>query len=229
MRLLLALLVAALALGFTNEKMDFVQGSEKHVSIDLRDSDIVDVLKFLAQKGKFNVFVSPKIQGRVSLYLEDVRIRDILDIILLSNGLAYRERDSIVYVMTQEEYKARYGEDYGDAREVKILKLTYANPGQVFKMLEPTKSKVGSLVVDEQTGTLILIETPQKIRVMMKVVEEMDQPLLTKAFDLSYAKSKDVQSLIASQADAKGIATVSADERSNQVVVTALTRLANSS
>src|SRR3989338_7142192 len=90
-----ALLVAALFLWasapvFSRQDMDFLKDRDKKVSIDLRDSDVLDVLKFLAQRWKFNIFISPGIQGRVTLFLEDVRISDILDIILLSNGLAYR-------------------------------------------------------------------------------------------------------------------------------------------
>lgn len=225
--LLLGVLAAGLARVsplVAKPEIDFVQGSEKRVSIDLRDSDLVDVLKFLAQKGHFNIVVSPTIQGRVTLYLQDVKIADIIDIILQSHKLAYTHTDNIVYVMTQEEYKTQYGEDYADARDVHWLRLKYAAPSQIFKMLDPVKSKIGSIVADEQSGTIILIDTPEKIKFMLEVIEELDQPLETRVFDLSYAKAADVQSLVTSQIEVKGSVSIHADTRSNQVVVTAPVR-----
>ncbi|MBI2094976.1 MAG: hypothetical protein HYT89_02280 [Candidatus Omnitrophica bacterium] len=220
-------LVAALFLwapvpAFSRQDTDFLKDRDKKVSIDLRDSDVLDVLKFLAQRGKFNIFISPGIQGRVTLFLEDVRISDILDIILLSNGLAYRVKDSIVYIMPQEEYKARYGEEYDDAREAQIIKLKYASPAQVFKMLEPTKSAIGTIVIDEETGTVILMETSEKMKLMTKIIDEVDQPLETKVFDLGYAKAEDVLTLLQAKIEDQAVGSIHADTRTNQIVVTAL-------
>lgn len=215
-------MLAPMRPAFAKPDITFLQGAEKPVSIDLRDSDVVDVLKFLAQKGKFNIYMSPKIQGRVTLTLENVKISDILEIVLVANSLAFYQKNSIIYVMTQEEYKARYGEDYADAREVKLMKLQYASPSQVFKMLEPTKSTLGSIVVDEQTGTLILIDTPEKVDFMSKVVEEMDQMLETRMFDLGYSKAADMQTLLNAKLGGKGVESIQADARSNQIIVTAL-------
>ncbi|MBI4432248.1 MAG: hypothetical protein HY592_02045 [Candidatus Omnitrophica bacterium] len=201
--------------------MSFLEGSQQRVSIDLRESDIIDVLKFLSQKGRFNIYISPRVQGRVTLFLQDVKIADILDILLISNGLAYYAKDSIVYILTQEEYKARYGENYDDARQVRLLRLKYASASQVFKMIEPTKSAIGSLVADEQSGTLILIETPEKLDFMERVVKELDQPVGTRVFDLSYGKAEEVASLLTTKLTNKGVESVNFDARSNQVIVTA--------
>ena len=217
-----ALFLWAAAPVFSRQDMDFLKDRNKNVSIDLRDSDVLDVLKFLAQKGKFNIFISPGIQGKATLFLEDVKISDILDIILLSNGLAYRVKDSIVYVMTEEEYKARYGEEYDDAREAQLIKLQYASPAQVFKMLEPMKSAVGTIVIDEQTGTIILMETSEKMKLMKKIIEEIDQPLETKVFDLGYAKAADILTLLQAKLQDQAVGSIHADTRTNQIVVTAL-------
>ncbi len=207
---------------FAKSKMDFLEGSKKLVSIDLRDSDVVDVLRFLAQKGGFNIFVNPGISGRVTLYLQNVRIATILDIILLSNNLAYQERDSVVYIVTQEEYRTRFGEDYGDARDVKLVRLKYAPPAQVFSILDPLKSKVGSIVVDAQNGTIILMDTPEKMKFMLEVIKEMDQAIETKVFDLDYAKAADIVPALTARLDSKSVGAIQSDARSNQIIVTAL-------
>ena len=49
--------------------------------------NVVDVIKFLADKkrGDFNVVISPTVQGRVTVYLNNVTIKDALDIVIISN------------------------------------------------------------------------------------------------------------------------------------------------
>ncbi|MBF0253544.1 MAG: hypothetical protein HQL11_00220 [Candidatus Omnitrophica bacterium] len=204
-----------------DESMGFIQGIEERVSIDLRDSDVVEVLTFLAKKGKFNIYFSPNVTGRVTLHLTDVRIADILDIVLLSNSLAHVQRGPVVYIMTMQEYTARYGVSYDDEREVRIHRLQYASTEQVFKMLDAAKSDVGSVVADQKTGTLFLVDIPAKINVMTDIIAELDQPLEKEIFDLDYAKAEDMQALLAS-AGVQEAAELTADIRSNQIVVSAL-------
>ena len=60
----------------------------RKITLDVRDMNIVDVIKFLAQKGEFNVIIAPSVQGRSTVLLHDVAIKDALDIVIISNKLA---------------------------------------------------------------------------------------------------------------------------------------------
>jgi len=196
-------------------------GLDRRMALDLRDMDIVDTMKFLARKGDINIIVSKDVTGRVSLFLKNVTIKDALDIILLANNLAYEKRGDILYVMTENEYKMLHGENFKDTRKVKIINLKYAKPDSVFKTLDVLKSDIGKLIVDEESGAVALIDTPEKVAKMEAVIAILDQASLTKTFSLQYAKAKDVQSVLASRLDAKKTGSISADERNNQVIVTA--------
>src|SRR5262245_37288925 len=57
-------------------------GLDERVSLDLRNIEAADALRFLAQKGGLNLAISKNVAGRVQLLLNNVPIRDILDIIL---------------------------------------------------------------------------------------------------------------------------------------------------
>ena len=94
----------------TNEKInrDFPRGMEERISLDLRNIDIVDALKFLAEKAGINIVTTKKVSGRVTLKVDNVPIKDIFDVMLRSNSLAYDKRGNIYNVMTEEEYKALY-------------------------------------------------------------------------------------------------------------------------
>ena len=88
-----------------------LSGLNKTIFLDLRDINVVDVLKFLAIEGNLNIVTSKNVQGRSTLLLNNVLIRDALDIIVLSNQLAYDVRNNIIYVMTEEEYFQLYGKN----------------------------------------------------------------------------------------------------------------------
>jgi len=198
------------------------EGLNQHMQLDLRDLDIVDTLKFLAMKGGINIIASKDVAGKVSLFLKDVTIKDALDIILQANNLAYEKRGDIIYVMTEAEYKTIKGSNYKDTRQIKLFNLKYTTPETVFKALDTIKSDVGKLIVDEETGTVVVEDTPEKIAAMEPVVADLDQQRVIKTFVLQFAKAHDVQSILSARLDNKKTGMVSMDERDNSVIVTAL-------
>src|SRR5690349_15147104 len=52
----------------------------RKVSLALNDTNIVDALVYLSEKAEINVAVSKSVQGRATLSLNNVSIRDALDI-----------------------------------------------------------------------------------------------------------------------------------------------------
>ena len=198
------------------------EGLNQHMALDLRNLDIIDTLKFLAMKGGINIIASKDVTGKVSLFLKDVTIKDALDIILQANNLAYEKRGDIIYVMTEGEYKALKGNNYGDTRQIKIFNLRYTTPETVFKVLDTIKSDIGKIIVDEETGTVVVEDTPEKIAAMGPVVADLDQQRVVKTFVLQYAKARDVQAILSARLDNKKTGRVSMDERDNSVIVTAL-------
>ncbi len=197
-------------------------GLNQHMALDLRDMDIVDTLKFLAIKGGINIIASKDVTGRVSLFLRDVTIKDALDIILIANNLAYEKRGSILYVMTEAEYKALHGENFKDTRKVRTYNLKYAKPESAFKTIDMLKSEIGKVLIDEESGMVVMMDTLEKLEGMRQALIQLDRPNETRTFSLQYAKAKDVQTALAMRLDAKKTGSVTLDEKNNQVVVTAL-------
>lgn len=198
------------------------EGLDQQMDLDLRSLDIVDTLKFLAMKSGLNIIASAGVSGQVSLFLKGVTIRNALDIILQANNLAYDKRGDIIYVMTDAEYKAIKGSYFKETRKVRIFSLKYVRPEAVFKTLDTLKSDIGKVLVDEETGTVVVMDTPEKIAVMEPVIAELDQKPLTRTFVLQYARVADVQPLLSSRLDLKKTGTVTIDVRGNALIVTAL-------
>jgi type II secretory pathway component GspD/PulD (secretin) len=195
---------------------------QKHISLDLRDMNVVDVYKFLAIKGDFNISISKTIKGRVTLFLSDVTIKDTLDIITIANGLGYKYvGDNIVHVMTEDEYQTMYGARFGDTRKVKIVYLKYAKPAYVLEALKNIKSEIGKVVIDSDTGSLVLIDTKHNIKEMEEAIEKIDHPLEMKVYKLQYADAEETAKKLRKELDNKSVGSVEPDARSNNLIVKA--------
>ncbi len=197
-------------------------GMEGRVSLDLRNIDVVDALKFLAMKAGANIITTKNVSGRITLMVDNVLVRDIFDIMLRSNGLAYAKQGDIYNVMTEDEYKSLFGKKFSDIREVKIFKLKYAIPDQAFSMLDALKSEIGRVLVEPDSGTTLIMDTPEKIRQIEGALVKLEEKNVVQVFTLKYAKAKEVEDQLKAQIDAKKVGNVKADERSNQIIVQAL-------
>jgi len=197
-------------------------GLEGEISLDLRNIDVVDALKFLSMKAGINIITTKSVTGRVTLMVENVPIKDVFDIMLRSNKLAYDKRGKIYNVMTEEEYGALYGKDFADVRQVRVFRLKYAIPQQAFLLLEILKSEIGRVLVDTESGNVLIMDSPEKIEIMEEALQRFEKENLVKVFKINYAKAKDVEEQLKTQLDLKNAGLIKADERSNQVIVQTL-------
>ena len=191
------------------------------ISLDLKSVDIVELLRIISLKTGETIVPSKGVTGRITIYLSNVSFDDVLDIVLLTQDLALYKKGNVYYVMTAAEYKKIYGKDYIDQRKVETIKLSYSKPSVIFNALGQLKSDVGKIVVDETSGTIILIDTPDKLEMLKKAVVDMDQPLGTTVFNLNYAKSADAKAQL-NAAITPGTGEVIVDERSGKAIVTDL-------
>lgn len=204
--------------------ISFPQGAELvvnsgKISLDVKNMDIIDVLKILADQGGFNISVSGNAKGRVTLFLKDIDVWDALEIALISASLAYEKKGDIIYVMTDREYEVKYGVKYGDERRIQVLNLKYAKALNVRELLAQTASGIGKVFMDVPTNTVVVIDTIDKIIEMAKIVEEVDKPLKTQIFELNYLAADNFKQKIA-EAVTRDIGTIQIDEASNKISVT---------
>ena len=211
--------MARLELSGEKPNMDF---PEKKISLELRDMDILEALKFIAAKANINIIPTKDVTGRVSLNVQDVDLKDVFDIVLRSNSLAYEKLGNIFNVMTEKEYNGRYGRNFFDSRITKVFRLQYAIPEQAFALINTIKSDIGKILLDADSGVILVIDTPDKMREMEEALHAMDRKGVIRAFSLKYARAKDIEDQLKSQLDIKKVGSIKADDRTNQVVVQTL-------
>ena len=201
---------------YAQESTPFIQ---QKISLDIKGMDIVDVLKMLAQRSGMNIVVGKNVTGRVTLFLKDVDIQDAFEIILLANDLAYEKKGDIINVMTQRDYELQYGQRYQDKKKAEVIQLKYAKAADLSRALNQIKTNIGRVVVDEGSNTLVLIDTPEKIKEMDDFIKNTDLPIQTRVFSLNYAQADKISAKI-QEAITKGVGSVKIDERTNKIAVT---------
>ena len=192
--------------------------SPPRVTLAIAGTDVLTVLRDLADQAHLNIVASKNVTGKVTLFVKDVDLWDALELILVSNELAYERQGDLLYIMPAREYELSYGRPYKDKRTVKIFVPRYAKAAQVGTVISQVKSPAGKVIVDEASNAVFVVEVPELVVQMAEMVAAMDQVTARKTFVLSYAKVKDLapklQDLVT-----KGLGVIQSDERTNAVIV----------
>ncbi len=194
----------------------------KNVSLNFRNIDVIEALQYLSDEGGFNIAFTKGISGRVTLKAEKVTVKDAFDIILLTSNLAYEKRGNIYNVMSDKEYQELYGEKFADIRQIRVLRLQYAIPKRAFDLLDALKSDVGRILVDEETGTVMIMDTPGKLDQMQNALDSLEEKSVVEVFNLQYANAKEVEEHLKIQLEDKKVGSIRADERNNQIIIQTL-------
>ncbi len=198
---------------------DDIPNDETIDMLELKDVDISDVLKLLSQKSGLNIIANQNVQGKVTVFLKDVKLKDALGIVLDSNNLAYKVEEGIIRVMPAREFEDRYGYKFGGNVKNLAVHLNYANVNDVTAILMQIKSFSGKILADIKSNTLVLIDSSEKLNIMENLIKKIDVPVQTEVFELLYAQAKTVSEKLAETLN-KDTGKVRFDERTNKIVVT---------
>ncbi len=222
------------SVGVRAQELAYVSGDENiyaasndmpqgRISLDFKDIDVIEALKFLAVKAKINIIPTSQVKGRITLMVEDAPVQDVFTIMLRSYGLAYDKRGEIYNVMSEQEYVELYGKKFFDTRRVRIFKLKYAIPSRVVSLCEKLKSELGVVHLNTDSGTVVVIDTPYKLDEISDAIDIIEEKnMVIKVFDLKYAIADDVVKQLKDELNDKRLGSIEADKRTNQVIVETL-------
>jgi len=140
---------------------------ETMIDIDVREADVHDVLRVLAEVGGFNLAVDSGVSCRATLKLKQVPWPQVLELSLRTCGLEQEWLgENVVRVASAEAIRKEYEErrKYREEKalagplETRTLKLAYARARELAPILEKFLSPRGSVVFDERTNTLIVTD-----------------------------------------------------------------------
>src|SRR3990172_7873777 len=161
-------LVISLLLGFLQKPLPPPGSTEETlIDIDVREADVQDVLRLLAEVGGFNLAVDPDVSCQATLKLKQVPWPQVLELVLRTCRLEQeRLGETLLPVASAEEIRKEYEErrKYQEEKalagplETRDVRLAYGKARDLAPILTKVLSPRGSVVFDERTNTLIVTD-----------------------------------------------------------------------
>jgi len=168
--LLLLLISALLAPSSSSAQTAAPQGQldqeSRLFSIEVREADISDVLRALAQQSGLNIILGQGVEGKVSLSFKDIPFRDAMEMVIKANGLMYTVQNNIMWVGRKV--------DVSDEMRVEIVRLNNADPATAVQQLKGTLSETGSAFADQRTNSVILRDLPRNMNKAKALIAALD-------------------------------------------------------
>lgn len=135
-------------------------GAEKTISLDLQDADIVGALRLLADTGGYNLVIHPRVAGKITLNLKNVKITQAMDLICKNSNLVKLQEDNIIRVLPIESYMI---ELVLEKKETRVYKLKYVRPSNILQRTADLRTALADSKIFQFFGVEnIQIEKDQK-------------------------------------------------------------------
>jgi general secretion pathway protein D len=211
---------------------------EPTYTVQFKDTDILDVVKYVGEVTGKTIIVDPKVRGPVKvisnkplnkkeLYELFLAVLDVNSFTAVDSGGVVRivaNRDARnMAIPTEQKIGSR-----DDGYITQIIQLNNISASKVLAAIRPLVPQYGHLAVYEPSNALIISDTRANIARINELIEQMDKAavIATDVIPLRYAQATEVVAMI-SQLEkpdpARGVTTsppvVVADKRINAVIV----------
>jgi type IV pilus assembly protein PilQ len=159
-----------------------VEYKQRPISLDVQEAEIGTVLRSLAGFSGTNIVASPRVQGKVTVKLEDVPWIEALGVILRSHSFDYIEENGIYRIDTAADLReeklsverARKQVEDLAALELGIVPLHYANAEEVKTALEKMLTERGDIDVDVRTNSILINDVADRVAMIGAMAERLD-------------------------------------------------------
>ncbi|MEE2645207.1 MAG: type IV pilus secretin PilQ [Myxococcota bacterium] len=154
----------------------------QRISINIQNSPIQNVLRFIAQWGKINIVTSDEVDGDVTLMLNQVPWDQALEIVLRSKGLDMVRQGNIIRVAPREALAAERKAELAQQQLkeqlkpilIRLITVNHADGPDMVNQVKEVLSERGSVTFDERTNTLILKDTDEHIGAAEDLIRRLD-------------------------------------------------------
>jgi len=176
--------------------------SGKRVTFNFQDIPVRSALQLIADISGLNLVASDSVGGSVTLRLVNVPWDQALDVILRAKSLDKRRNGNVIWVAPQQEL-AKYEQDLADAKlkaqdtaqlVTDYVPISYGKASDIAKLLTSGSMQAtgggssantqrgflsprGSVSFDQRTNTLLLNDTPEKIKQLRALIAVLDKPV----------------------------------------------------
>jgi type IV pilus assembly protein PilQ len=154
----------------------------RRIDIDLKDADIHNVLRLLADTGHINIVTADDVSGTITIRMRNVPWDQVLDVVLQAKGLGMVRQGNLVRVaplaQLQKERELKLAAQKQEYEltplETRLIPISYAQADELQARAKELLSPRGSLAVDERTNVLIARDISSNLNYIEELVRSLD-------------------------------------------------------
>jgi type IV pilus assembly protein PilQ len=173
------------AAGFTGGAGDVLAQQRytgRRIDIDLKDADIHNVLRLLADTGHVNVVTADDVTGTITIRMHNVPWDQVLDVVLQAKGLGMVRQGNLIRVaplaQLQKERELRLAAQKQEYEltplETRLIPISYAQAEEIQARAKELLSPRGSIAVDERTNVLITRDIASNLNYIEELIRSLD-------------------------------------------------------
>jgi type IV pilus assembly protein PilQ len=152
------------------------------IDLDLKDADIHNVLRLLADVGRVNVVTADNVTGNITIRMRNVPWDQALDVVLQAKGLGMIRQGNMIRVAPLADLEkerelaiARRKQELELAPvETRLIPVSYAQANDLQQRAREMLSPRGSIAVDERTNVLIARDVAGNLNQIEELVRSLD-------------------------------------------------------
>jgi type IV pilus assembly protein PilQ len=156
--------------------------SGRRIDIDLKDADIHNILRLLADTGHVNIVTADDVQGTITIRMRNVPWDQVLDVVLQAKGLGMVRQGNLIRVaplaQLQKEREFRLAQQKQEYEltplETRLIPISYAQAGELQARAKELLSPRGSLSVDDRTNVLIARDVSANLNYIEELIRSLD-------------------------------------------------------
>ncbi|MGD0676003.1 MAG: type IV pilus secretin PilQ [Polyangiaceae bacterium] len=174
------------AAGFASSANTSVLADQRYtgrrIDIDLKDADIHNILRLLADTGHVNVVTADDVTGTITIRMHNVPWDQVLDVVLQAKGLGMVRQGNLIRVaplaQLQKERELRLAaakQEYElTPLETRLIPISYAQANELKERAKELLSPRGSLAVDERTNVVIARDIAANLNYIEELIRSLD-------------------------------------------------------
>jgi type IV pilus assembly protein PilQ len=169
---------------------------DQPVTLKMHNVEVAVLLRALAKAAGQDIIINENVEGRVNIDVEEAPWNRVFMSILNARGLAYEKDEQILRIITLEDRSRSLQQleteqkiknkkreiELVDPLITKVVKIDYADAAQLKSNLEKFLTerqegkKIGAVMVDEHTNSLIIQAIKDDVEKMIPIINELDRP-----------------------------------------------------
>ncbi|MEO6598796.1 MAG: type IV pilus secretin PilQ [Polyangiaceae bacterium] len=158
--------------GFTGRRID----------LDLKDADVHNVLRLLADVGQVNIVTADNVTGTVTIRMRNVPWDQALDVVLQAKGLGVVQRANMLRVAPlsdlEKERELQIARRQQEVKlaplETRLIPVSYATAAELQDRAKPLLSERGSIAVDDRTNVMIVRDLAGNLNQIEELTRSLD-------------------------------------------------------